>query len=483
LAGRATSERQKCREARLGRDRAEAALEVARERLRLIAGAVPVQDPPKKADLESVIQAAQGAQKQMDVERAKLSDIYDVVDRTTKAALALSPGKPGAAQALGKAQLAQGLADDARRALSDAQRAANRWIEHSLQLQVCLSDPSPSACPDVLRVAAYRAAVANQGIHQSKLKDVANKLKELRTNLIHVEASERFSGDDFAREVAFRQLLQNSPDARALFGKDSYLLSASNGGGSAAIQLGWDRYEAGGVRRYSLILSTPAAGTSGRTKLYDLADGLAASTKAVFGVDLIRGGASVGGKIFTSRVALSLGRDERNYFPDAVASPAKAEKVVYPRALTIVAATFGLTDNHAQILSLSRQSTYEDGKAAIRCPAAPAGGAVFVDCVSGPIGGPGRRLSTVASYQYRAEFDESAIAPALSYNHRSRVVDLQVPIYLVRSSDSPARPFNAGVSLGWSTKGKTEITGRDSGLFAFSVFVGAPFSVFSGLDR
>ena len=70
----------------------------------------------------------------------------------------------------------------------------------------------------------------------------------------------------------------------------------------------------------------------------------------------------------------------------------------------------------------------------------------------------------------------------MSYNTRSEVTEIGLPLYLVRSADDDKRPFNAGIRADWISKGKESITGSTKNTWSFGVFVGTAFSLFSRND-
>ena len=426
--------------------------------------------------MEAIVIAAATAQDDIEAERTKVADLYNVADTATKLALLLPPEKDKGKKALQDAQTAQSKAKAARGAVSHAQSEANRLVELALALKLCLQHED--RC-DEASTQGYADAVASQDRLAGHLKLARTSAKALGEIAIRVEATKVTDNEsDYDKFIRFRQQLQSHPDARSLLGKDSYLLSADSTGTSATIQLGYNRPEVAGVRRYTMIVSTPLS-PAGRTKLYEVADGLAGTTQVTFAANLVRGGFKVMDTMTTMSAGLTLGRDERSFFATGPGFPKEASKVVYPISLSLVGAAFGLDDKDqdTQVFKVSAQRTFTDATPTIRCPVDLSGSVSFVECINGSIGEPKRGYSRLYAYQYRKQFADFAVAPALSYNDVSGVIDLDVPLYLIRSAGE-GRPFNAGINLGWSSKGKTAITQRDRGQGHIGVFIGAPFSLF-----
>ena len=299
LAAAASLKRELCDQATKQQLQARAQHERARTELRMIAAA-PAAVPPRPstavvapqpeatsgadiaraatpAQMQAIVTAASTAQDDVEAARTEVADLYNVADTATKLALQLGLERVEGRQALEDAQTAQSRAKAARGAVSDAQSDANRLVEHALALKLCLQHKNQC---DEASTQGYLDAVASQDRLARHLSEAKTNAQALRKIAVKIEAT-KVTGNrtDYDKFVRFRQQLQDHPDARSLLGKDSYLLSADSTGTSATIQLGYDRPEAAGMRRYTMIVSTPLS-TTGRTKLYEVADGLAGTTQS-----------------------------------------------------------------------------------------------------------------------------------------------------------------------------------------------------------
>jgi hypothetical protein len=355
-----------------------------------------------------------------------------------------------------------------RASLGKAQSQANALVDAALRLKACGATGSTCDLPGHLD-SAIRPLKGMTDL----LRAAHSENYSLREITLQLRVDPKWVGVDAERALRFERLLRDFPDAKALVGADSYAISASTKGSTASLRL--SRGDFIGGARQSLVISTPL-GDKKQVSLYDRADGLAGTAQATLATEF--GNVKWPGAVLTLFGAgFTFGREERTYLVDG-AAPREEKVSVHPLAFKLTSASYSLGEGHrnTHVFALEWQRTHEDGDKAIRCPV-PGAGATFLDCLQGTVGAPKRTESGLISYQYRKIWERYAAAPQISFNTRSRVVDLDVPLYLVRSADDKERPFNAGVSLGWASKGKTAVTDRTSSQFRVGVFIGAPFSL------
>ncbi len=449
---------------------------------------------------DTVLKCAATAQGQVDKLSQQLKDLYDVVNTAAATALKLEskpdklntktaartkrsvqealPGKGAKSEQTGMtvsellwcSQDMRQRAEDARGHLSKSQKQASDYVDAALALK---SSPTLQGANDL-------AAVGSLVDQHNAMIDSITLAREtndaLRELALRLKVDPTWTGPDAAEALRFARLMRDFPDAKSSLGGDSYLISAGTAKAEAALRLSWQADLPVGIRKLSAVVSTPLGDSSTKAKLYDRADGLAGTAQVTLGADTYQLKPSTD-YLAHLGAGVTIGYDTRTYLVDGVA-PREETSRVHPLGLTLSAAWFnvkgGNRDSH--FAKASWQRTYKDGKNANRCPV-PAASAVFVDCLTGPVGAPTPASAGVFSYQYRSIWAMVALAPQISFNTRSRVIDLDLPIYLVRDETQKERPFTAGVSLGWVSKGKTELTDRTSGKGNIGVFIGAPLSL------
>jgi hypothetical protein len=131
--------------------------------------------------------------------------------------------------------------------------------------------------------------------------------------------------------------------------------------------------------------------------------------------------------------------------------------------------TFGRDGANAGYLRLSRQSVFKDARSRILCPSSTS--AAPVECVSGPIGAPGKSVANVITLQYARAFAEvgTGMSVSISRNVTDRVTGVEVPIYLY-SWGSQKAPLSLGISAGWSNDPSSARRGSLAVIFSTSAF-------------
>jgi hypothetical protein len=484
VAQEAQAARRACSEARQLYKRQEAALAEARADLRARALEPTL---PTRVELAAYLQHAKKAQEEVETARAKLAGVYDTVDKATSQALGLTD--PGDAGRMTEAKLMQSTAEASRRAVSQAQAAANALVDTALQLQACLlaeaAQPGSPCTTQVPRL--YDSAKQQQAIHESSLKTAKAHLESLADMALRIDVDSRWP-DKAARLKAyeFGKVLRDYPDATAPFAKDSFQILAGRKS-AASIQFGLESVLPNGWRRVTMKASSPL-GDGAYTELFGSADGLDNGRRLALAWDAegFRGRFLGSEKVlWAGGLELGWGYQDLAYYGDGVSAFAdgKQSKRVLPWELAGSLAVHETGNARAHLLSFKRQRTYESARARIRCPTGVADGSLdYVDCITGPVGEPTGRRAWVLGYELRYKGSDFALSPSLAYNTRTEVASVGLPLYLVKSADDPKRPLNAGVRLDWSSRGDPSITGRERSAWTWGVFVGAPFSLLSGRD-
>lgn len=484
VARQAQAAREACDAARQLLRRGETALADARTELRARALEPAL---PSKLELEAYLKYAKKAQEEVEAIRTKLAGVYDTVDKATSQALGLTD--PGDATRMEEAKSLQRTADSSRRAVSQAQTAANGLVDTALQLQACLlaeaAKPGDTCGAQVPRL--YAMARQQQAAHEDGLKAAKKHLDELADMALKIDVDSRWP-DKPSRLKAyeFAKVLRDYPDATAPFARDSFQILAGRKS-AASIQFGLESLLPAGWRRVTLKASTPL-GDGNYTELFGSADGLDNGRRLALAWDAegFRGRLfGTQSMLWAGSLEVGWGYQDLAYYPDSAAafSDGKLSKRVLPWELAGSVALHETGNTRAHLLSFKRQRTYESAQARIRCPAGAADGSLgYVDCITGAVGEPTGRRAWVLGYQLRYKGSDFAVSPSLAYNARTEVVSLGLPLYLVKSADDPKRPLNAGIRLDWSSRGDPAITGRDRSAWTWGVFVGAPFALFSGRD-
>lgn len=464
LATAARSARRACDDAEQLRDDTRLALRRSRDRLRALAlGTAPTGTTVATTDPAELIKKASSAQKRVAELKEKADAAFGTTDASSKAALEQS-GKDkeqGAASAR-LAELAIRRGVETRKETSAAQGAANRLVQESLTIARCAADTA--TCTPEEQAAATRAAAALARFDKSAASaETANKA--MKKAAWGIEADTK---DEQAREryIQFQSLLDGNQNAKDLFGKDAFGLTASKDGSSVAFR--WTFGESGITNRgaNSLVLSTPTS-KDGATRV---ADGLASSTTLAFGrsiTSLDQRKADATTQLFREvqpmmRVGYQelTSRDPQSFD--------KQVQRVYPWALGLHVAIAPFNENGASlhVLRLERQRKFVAGDETVRCPVNTDPATKSIECKSGVFAAPTRSYGTYFSYSYRWKWDKWYATPTFSHIKESgdSTDEFYMPIYLVGASLEAKDGLSGGVSLG-----------RASGSgWKFGLFISAP---------
>jgi len=440
-------------------------------------------------EVGKLVEAAAQAQGKVTDLKGKVADAYVVGDAA--AALALAASAP-----LGDAaKRALNSFDDAmasRDAIGDAQRASNRLVRSTMQLRQPCGNKASADC-DTLRDELSREAQSAQATLDLKLIESQERYKSAKQAAIEVQANVTFKDpEEVQRAIRFLRALNDNPDAQDLVGKDSYKVTAGKGGAGLAIKIVNQKLGVDWFRGSSLTLSTPAA-EAGNSSLYKSADGFSNASKLELAQSFFRGSGLRSGNdrlsfLHQSGLSLSVGHQRLSYVETGKLEQ-ESTRTLVPWGLSVFSAVSPLSSLDHQDGSrpnawygkLSWQRQVEAGDTTITCPVAVNDGNLkvrnTVNCSTGPFGAP----KLVSAWQYQLEYrvknkDGPDFSLALKHNVKTNgskaVTNIDVPIYLLKTSDDAKSPIHAGLNLGWSSKGGT----------SFGIFLGAPLSLYA-FDR
>lgn len=487
LAVEAKFQQDRCVAARDELEHARHRLELRRHALRAAAGAPggvpqasvsPAWPAPTLSQLQDNLKAAEKAQEAVETLRGKLAGLYDTVDTTTAQAINLevAVGK----LALDRVQNLQSQARRARNEIAAAQRYATEWVDLALTMKPCAvaaAKPNPTDCLQQQSQNYWHAVEVQELLRlalrsaESARADIYGASRYMTAAEAYPEEPERLKAADFAK------LLEDYPDARAAFARDGFQLLAGTNA-LASVQFGIDSVFPAGVRRVTLKASVPLSG-SDNTDVFGSADGLANGRKFSIAWNMVgwRGGTNV---LYAISTEVGFGSKDFSYYEDnrTAFTAGKQSRTVYPWELAATVALHVPGTKNAHVLRASGQRAFEPGPTKTRCPDGQASDVGFVECIVGPFGAPAAQRALLMSYQYRFQVDKFGLAPSLSYNTRSEVVSLAVPLYKFNSADDAKVLLNGGLRFEWNSKGKESITGNTRSTWAWGVFVGAPFKLF-----
>ena len=433
---------------------------------------------PLRAEVRALIADAQVAQAKAEERRQGLAGIYEEVDRATASALSLTAKAD--AGLLDRALDLQAGAAESRAKRARAQKAATQLVDKALQLKRCdLLDYSGPCAGDLAMVYGQAQAASRQLTRA--LEESDNTAQKVLDDALEINVgADHPPGPARIKAYRFAKVLENYPDAKAPFAKDSFeILGGSTG--VASLQIGLNSILPAGWNRVSLTVSAPL--TEGQGDLFGSADGLANSRSFTFAWQAARLPGRLLGTanwLWAASLEIGWGYETRSYYEDGpmAFSKGSVDKTVLPWKWGTAMAFHEVGSRNAHLVTVQAQRTHDLSPAEIRCPAGPNGDLMFVSCVQSAFGPPKRHSAAVLGYEYRFKGADFALSPSITFNTRSRVTTLGLPIYLVRSAEDEKRPLNAGIRLAWSSKGRTSITDRTDSLWTWGIFVGAPFKLF-----
>ncbi len=375
---------------------------------------------------KALLEAASKAQGRVNTARAKFADPYEATDQASSLLVAENGLKDEDLQSnIDSTIKGRASAAEVRGHLRRAQSAANRLVEHSLNLRGCSAEP----CAKISTWAAAGEALEVMNTALSKAETTFNVGKEAGR---WVTAGVNYPNDPTKRPnaVAFAKLLEASPDARALLGESSALgFSASGGANSIAVKLGSAKDLPLGWRQWSVTFKAPLAAESS-PQLYSQKTGFNNAASLGFSTYWLLGGKD--DKLFSGDSYLTVGglkgdaglggklkyRDVADITKEKEADRLLKEGTVgaYFALFTKETAQGRLPGLHLLTLDYTRKAARGDKQT--RCPATPATGATTLNCITDYFAAPEFERHAVLGYEYRLQGQKWAIAPKISFDHK-----------------------------------------------------------------
>jgi len=433
--------------------------------------AAPSPDAKRAQDeVTRLLTEAKGAQDRVTKLKGSVKDAWAVGDSAAKRALELltekSPQAAMDANVSGQGLQAFTSAVQVYSASGKAQSLSNTLVTESLKISPLCKEQGVCSVGD--RVAMGEASAALTGLNvQENIAESARKrgkeaLYDLNASGKDLSPAQKRHAVDFAR------MLDKFDDAKSLFGNaDAFKLTASTKGNNAAIRIALGKGSPAVVRDAALILETPKD-AGGVGKPFAFPDGLAKSTTVQFVTSAWKVQPS---KAVIAQIvgAVKLGHERFSYL-DSGKSNEEATVTRMPWSVSAASALWDLDSKRpwVHVLKAGWQRAYTEADKEIRCPVRVEGFDLLARCTQARFQAPSRNGQALVSYEARIKFPDFSIAPSVVHNLRTSVTDVNLPIYLIKSSDVEGKsPFNGGLNLGWnSTSGVT-----------FGVFVGAAFSL------
>lgn len=423
--------------------------------------------------LQEVAQQAQGIVAEL---KASAEKAYGVSDKAVSASLKAPAGtEPQQRRALlESARLAHESAGAVWQAARESQSLSNQVVEDTLQASLCSMADGVGGCDGDEAVRRARAAMLGKELARRKAEGAAametTKLAAFRVEAGVLKASE----SERQAALRFLQLIDRNPDAKGLFGGEAIRLSAGKAGGEASIRLDLDRFINNPARDISLIVSAPV-GDGNSTALYDTGEGVASGAKATlayrFTPRLLKS-ERVLDYLYQFGAHVSVGYSSLPYRRvDDVTTGLKQRSTPWAVGSQVVYADASGTLLHQLGVEYKVEAGYpSDATKTTRCPALPAG-QLSVGCPTAYFVAPEQRAGLAFSYNVRFKTSKVAFSPAVTYDRRTRVTSLDVPIYLV--GDVEKKALNAGVAFSRQSAGKD----GGSSSSAWRLFIGTPFSL------
>ena len=484
LAVAASQTRETCTSAEAATKAATETASVAWDKLKKHLALASVMEAGTVNPLAKLIESAAGAQERVDKARSKYADPYGAGD--IAASQLLSAKNLDAAELKQKQEQVvqvRASANTVRKALTDAQRAANSLVDTALQLKTC-ADP----CTDV---DVQQAAFVAQTQLNSALKRAKDTFDGGQKVALEVAVGVTYNDPtDRSNAIAFAHLLDTFPDARSALGEASaFGLSAIGTSKVASIKIGGARNLPYGFRQTSFTLSAPLDSSENK-QLYTRGTGFNNAASLAASTYWLLGGSR--DKLFAGKTYLtaagvnaSTGLGGKHSYLGDDLKERDAERLfregsvggyvsLFRQSRDALGEAVGNPTMH--VISMDAQREMALGKKTTRCAAKPVAPSASLGCVTGYFTAPDFKYSRLFSYEYRLQDKNWAFAPKLQYEDVSHLTTLRAPVYLIRSGDPKAdKAFNAGVELVWA-RGRDDagkrVTDRTLGLF-----VGLPFTL------
>lgn len=434
--------------------------------------------PPSEEEFQALMKTAAGAQAVVNKLKTQRQPAFDRGDQAAQrgleaavtAELNLGGNRETRLRALDKVEQGQNSRDAAfvgNGATAEAQSCANRLVRHALDLAICRLD---GQCK-LPQAQSYKFAKEAAAQLETLVKEAEGRFTTVK-NEYWKQDLVGLSDKDRATKLAYLQLLDTNPDAKALVGGNAALIEANSGDTEGTIRLSLKRTGIAELRRFSLSFSAPLNDDREATIAQRRADKLSARPSvgvAWSGVSIPEGWGLLASYGLTARI----GRSSQRYINDAV--PSFAELSTKPREIGL-GLTVIMTERSTHSLKVTRQRTWEAGKNSVICPA-PAASAPSVSCLQGNLGLPTQQEATVSTYDYRRRTsllgESIGLGVSAVYNGQSREMDVSIPIYFIPKAESTSDEINAGIRINLVNKKNPE-AGRAASV---GFFVSTPFSL------
>jgi hypothetical protein len=435
---------------------------------------------PGPEELLAVINKAKEAQGEVNKLQPELKGAWPSIDDTRKRAMALDLGTLRGAAVMKQAANLDDLYHNAAKAMRCAQWRVNALEDIAFYFRGC---SSPSACTDL----GQQHAKALELLHDERgypaaLKTVEKALKTFASTALEVTAAEaRLNEAQRKAFFALEEGLSRHPSVRSLLESDGIGLETTKGQTAVTLRRGWDiPSDLVGKQRFAFSLSTPLS-KNGDTSLFDNVNGLADSRALGLAYGMARAN-PLGDALYRGMFTGVFEQRSPSYLKVQGADVQLGKQTLRPYTVGIELELLLFKGGASHVVQLLRQRSYEEGplskgQSVVRCPGGVMPTDTPMNCLSGPLGAPREVKGWTASWAYHTKLGVP-IAPRLSYQTATKTSGLDLPIYLFGSGKKDEGP-NAGLRLTWLRKAGE--AGADAKTdFQFGLFIGAPFSLFSG---
>lgn len=425
-------------------------------------------------------QEAFAAAKDMQAKIEKLKDSAKQAFKLSDKAISKSMAAYGAADDLGRQAALMANATNsyeeavrAQQASEGVQALSNQFMGDVLAVGRC---PASEPACDALRPERLSRAKAVEAEIRRRTAESEGSLTNVKLAAFKVEADslKNASAEERLAALRFLQLVDNNPDVRSLFGGEAVRFSAGKKGSSAAIRIDLDRIIDNPGKDASLIVTAPV-GNDSSSAIYSSEDGITSGIKATlayrFTPRLFKSD-RVLDRLFQFGVQATVGFSAHSYrSADDIGVGIKSHSTPWSLGGQLIYANAKSTWLHQLGVDYAAERRFADGvDKTTRCPAVPAG-QLSARCVNAYFEPPTDHKGWEFNYTLRFKLGEIALAPSLTYESRTNVKTLAVPVYLI--GDVEKKALSAGVGFGHSSAGRDGIKAKSE----IRVFVSSPFSL------
>jgi hypothetical protein len=144
-------------------------------------------------------------------------------------------------------------------------------------------------------------------------------------------------------------------------------------------------------------------------------------------------------------VSATLGYENFNYYDNT--NITRQEQTEVPWGAGLFGGFISSTSDSLISMGLDYQKSYDKSKSRTVCPQSMT--TAWVDCITGNIGSPVKKIKHLAYIEYRRLFEHFGFNFRVTHDFENDETGLDLPIYLVKAkaADKPA-VFNGGIRLG-----------------------------------